>query len=246
MTNGYIPIENDGVNYFGGLVNEAGGKISLYGTVSVYGSGGYDYFINDGALTNHTGTSTIDMLDDFTNSGTISAEAGMLQLNLVTLQDAGSLSVGLNSANDSGQIGVSGTTALNGAFGVHLNNGFVPVAGDSYTVLTYTSLSGSFSRFSLPAMFNQPAASLACRPIFGDTALTVSVHPLIWLPGRTNVVLNANSTPGSQVVLLSSTDLTIPVADWMPVGTNTIDFTGYFSFTNNIDKPSEFFFFKAP
>jgi fibronectin-binding autotransporter adhesin len=253
MTNGYIQIENDGVNYYGGLVNEAGGQINLYvssypyGGYSVYGYGGYDYFINDGALTLYTGTATIDMLDDFTNSGTISAEAGMLQLNLVTLQAAGSLNVGLNSANDSGQIGVSGNTALNGAFGVHLNNGFVPVAGDSYTVLTYTSLSGSFSRFSWPAMFNQPAATLACRPIFGDTALTVSVHPLIWLPG-TNVVLNANSTPGSQVVLLSSTDLAIPVANWTPVGTNTIDVTGYFSFTNNMeaDKPSEFFFFKSP
>ena len=58
MTNGYpyasyISIYNDESSYYGGLVNESGGQINIYGTYysGISGSGGYDYFINDGALT---------------------------------------------------------------------------------------------------------------------------------------------------------------------------------------------------
>jgi len=254
LTNGYIQIENDEVNYYGGLVNETGGQINLYGSsspyggYSIYGSGGYDYLINDGALTLYTGTPKIYVSDTFANSGTITAESGTLQLNLVTLQAAGSLNVGLNSASDYGQIAISGNAALTGAFGVHLNNGFVPAAGDSYTVLNYGSFSGNFTGFNLPAVFDQPTASLACQPVFGINSLTLVVQPLIVLPG-TNLVLNANGAPGSEVVLLSSTNLAIPVANWTPVVTNTFDnLTGYFSFTNGMgaNKPHEFFIFKLP
>jgi hypothetical protein len=242
MTNYGINLYNDGTtNYQGGLVN-AGGEINLYGSAGISGIYTHNYFINEGGLTKslNTGAATINVAD-FTNSGAITAETGTLHLNLVTLQSAGSLNVGLNSAGNYGQIAISGNAALTGVFGVHLNNGFIPVAGASYTVFTYGSLAGNFSGFNLPANV------VDLRPVYGSTALTLVFQPIISLSG-TNLVFNANGTPGNQSVLLSSTNLTAPLADWVPVVTNTFDVNGHYSFTNNVGagKPSEFFIFESP
>ena len=79
--NGYfdsIYIYNDGVNYYGGVVNQAGGQINLYAGggyyayIGVNGSGGQDYFINDGGLTVSGGQGAAINISDFDNtSGTV-------------------------------------------------------------------------------------------------------------------------------------------------------------------------------
>ncbi len=122
-------------------------------------------------------------------------------------------------------------------FSAQANNGFIPAVGDSFTVLTYGSLLGNFSGFNLPAL------PVAFQPVLSSTALTLVVQPLISLLQGTNLVFNANGTPGSQSVLLSTTNLALPLANWIPVATNTFDLTAYFSFTNNmlLDEPQEFF-----
>lgn len=49
-----------------------------------------------------------------------------------------------------------------------------------------------------------------------------------------DIVLNAtNGTPFGQVIILTSTNLTLPVAQWTPLVTNNFDGTGSYSFTNS-------------
>jgi len=79
-------IYNDGgTNYQGGVVNQAGGQINLYGGgnyyayIGVTGTGGQDYFINDGALTASGGITV--RVSDFDNSGgTVTNLSGTLAL----------------------------------------------------------------------------------------------------------------------------------------------------------------------
>ena len=77
MTNTGISIANDGSSSYGGLVNKAGGQINLYGSSYIYsGSGGYSYFINDGALTVYSGAGSIYVSDFDTSGGTVTNLGG--------------------------------------------------------------------------------------------------------------------------------------------------------------------------
>ena len=65
----------------------------------------------------------------------------------------------------------------------------------------------------------------------------------------TNLVLNGiGGSPGSNYVVLASTNLTIPLTNWLALTTNTFDSGGQFHYTNNAipAKPSQFFIFKLP
>jgi len=55
--------------------------------------------------------------------------------------------------------------------------------------------------------------------------------------GSDNQVIlgGTNNTPGSTYLVLSSTNLSSPLAAWTVVATNTFDSQGYFSFTNTAD-----------
>ncbi|MGO8931523.1 MAG: hypothetical protein ACLQU3_32110, partial [Limisphaerales bacterium] len=150
--------------------------------------------------------------------------------------------VGLSSATEYGTISISSNAALAGTFEVQLNNGFIPAVGSSFTVLSYGSFSGGFATFSTPR------SGIVWQPVYGSTALTVVAQPAIVLlsPG-TNVAINVNGAPGQQVILVTSTNLTVPLANWTPVATNTFDATRYLSFTNgmNPNNPRQFFTFKS-
>ena len=54
--------------------------------------------------------------------------------------------------------------------------------------------------------------------------------------------------PGSNYVVLVSTNLSIPLTNWLALTTNTFDGTGQFHYTNNVNpaKPQQFFIFKSP
>jgi hypothetical protein len=70
--------------------------------------------------------------------------------------------------------------------------------------------------------------------------------PIAIPPSRTNLLVNLNGTRGHQAILLMSTKLELPLADWTHLATNTFDATSYLSFTNNMrpSQPYQFFTFK--
>jgi hypothetical protein len=55
-------------------------------------------------------------------------------------------------------------------------------------------------------------------------------------------------TTGSNYIILASTNLTLPLANWTRLTTNTFEGGGQFYFTNPMSpaKPRQFFIFKLP
>ena len=85
--------------------------------------------------------------------GDIEVDAGTLALtNSDFAQNGGALSVvlGGRAAGQFGQLAVAGRATLGGPLNVTLTNGFVPVVGDQFALLTSGGLSGAFSSATLP------------------------------------------------------------------------------------------------
>ena len=146
--NGGISIVNEGTSsYQGSLLNLPGATITLSGGEGIQGQGSNDQFINQGAV---LGANSAINVTSFTNFGTLTAQSGTLNLNTVTLEPAGALSVELNGENDYGQFSISGNAVLTGVFGIEPSAGFVPAPGEQFLVLSYGSYSGQFTSYSGP------------------------------------------------------------------------------------------------
>jgi hypothetical protein len=246
LTNNSITLYNNGTaNYEGGLVNQPGGSIDLWGYAGVSGNYGSDYFVNRGTVTKrlYAGVATISVVG-LTNSGTLSSEIGVLQLSSVTLNSSGSLSVRLNSPADYGQIGISGNALLNGAINVGLNSTFVPVPGNSFSVVSFGSSSGIFSTVNFPS-----ATGLTWHTNYSSTAFMVQVNGVppqflaVQQLGAQLIFSGTNGPGGGQYRVLSSTNVQLPLASWTAKATNTFAGDGTFRFTNNIvpSIPREFY-----
>jgi len=68
-------------------------------------------------------------------------------------QNGGPLTISLGGSNagQCGQLGVDGPVALSGPLNVILANGYVPVAGDEFQILSCVSFTGTFSSTNVPA-----------------------------------------------------------------------------------------------
>ena len=68
------------------------------------------------------------------------------------------------------------------------------------------------------------------------------------LSGTNLVFSGTGGSPGSNYVVLTSTNLTIPLTNWLALTTNTFDGSGQFHYTNNVSpvEPRQFFIFKSP
>ena len=258
LTNSQIEMYNDGTtNYTGGLINQAGGLIEFLGNGVIGGYGGYDYVANQGRIIDDSSGSgyTLFDTDNATNSGTITVQKGQLFLvNPWTLLPAGSLNVVLNSATNYGNIffashsgPVGASAVLAGTFNATLNNGYVPTNGTTFNVLTYGSLTGSFSSLGLPT-------AVSWQSNYGSTNFTLLVGSpkpqfgTFNLAG-TNLIFNGiGGSSGSNYVVLASTNLALPLANWSALTTNTFDSTGQFHYTNHVNpvEPRQFFIFKLP
>jgi hypothetical protein len=244
--------------YLGGVLNQASGLINLGsdGTYLSTSSGGYEYIANQGTIIKSAGTNFSALSAPFlTNSGAITIQSGVFRMKPFVMLSGGSLNVGLNSATDYGSFiitttgpSLTGTQTLAGAFNATLNNGYVPANGSSFTVLSYGSFTESFSSLGLPA-------AVSWQPTYGSTNFTLLVGGVgkpqfgtIKLSG-TNLVFNGTGgAPGSNYVVLASTNLTLALTSWTPIVTNTFDGGGHFNFTNGVNptKPSQFFILKLP
>src|SRR5205085_5919385 len=84
VTNNAIGVLNNGtVGYRGGLVNQPGGSINLWGYGGITGSYGFDYFINSGMVIkySYTGSTAIGATLLDTSVGTVTNLAGTLSLS---------------------------------------------------------------------------------------------------------------------------------------------------------------------
>ena len=260
LTNaGTINFTNSGLGVSGGVINQAGGLMDFWDNTVVGALGSFiggGYLVNQGRIIVSSGFGLVGLVCPFaTNSGTITAQTGQMVLDgQWTLLSSGSLNVGLNSATNYGSLIISsnypsivGNAGLAGAFNATLNNGYVPTNGTAFNVLSYGSFMGSFNSLGLPS-------GVTWQSIYGSTNFTLvagSGPPQfgVFNPSGTNLIFNGTGgSPGSNYVVLTSTNLTIPLTNWLALTTNTFDGSGQFRYTNNVNpaKPRQFFIFKLP
>ena len=249
---------NDGGGiYSGGVLNQASGLINLASDSAEVGTqgGGYEYLINQGRITKTAGSNYSFVFAPLTtNSGAITVQSGFIAMRPFASQSGGSLNARLNSATDYGSFiitttgpALTGTQALAGAFNVTLNNGYVPTPGTSFNVLSYGAYTGGFASLGLPA-------AVSWLSSYGSTNFTLLVgspKPQFgtFNQAGTNLIFNGlGGSPGSNYVVLASTNLALPLANWSALITNIFDVSGQFHYTNHVSpaKPRQFFIFKLP
>jgi YVTN family beta-propeller protein len=158
LTNVNNTIQGTGIIGYNGLavVNE--------GTINA-NTAGVALQITTSALTNQgllesTGTGTLQLSTPVTNSGEIvpdgSPNPGTISIsNNLTQTSAGSEGVvldGLAAGTQYSQLNISGTANLSGALDVGFANGFTPLSGNQFTVLTANTISGTFSSINSAAL----------------------------------------------------------------------------------------------
>jgi hypothetical protein len=226
----------------GGILNEPAANLFTFGGAGIGGAG---YLVNDGSITKsvYTGSATINVTS-FTNAGAITAQHGTLQLGTVTLLTATSLTLDLNSASDYGNFNFSGNAGLTGTLNV-LTNSYIPSIGAVFNILTYGSYSGDFSGVNIPSGVGGWQTSYDSTVAQIEVGLPRLEPPVL---SPTNLVLNAtNGLYETPYVVLSTTNLTVPLADWTPLTTNNFPSNGKFSFTNSpATLPQQFFILASP
>jgi hypothetical protein len=111
------------------------------------------------------------------NSGMVSpgSSPGILTIDGVFTQESnGSLAIeigGDTPDSEHDQLLITGAASLDGTLDVTLINDFSPELGDSFSILTYTSHSGTFSTVNLPAL----DAGLSWQVAYNPTGIVLSV-----------------------------------------------------------------------
>jgi hypothetical protein len=217
-SSGGLAVNNNAGLYTGLLINQ--GLFNLQCDQGI-ATGGYglENFSNSGTVrkTAGLGSSTINVA--FTNTGTLDAQSGTIAISGAYTQTGGTMNFGITSLAYFGKIGFSTVAPLTGTLSVNFNGSYVPSAGDSFTLMSYGSLSGIFTGLALP-----PQASWQTN--YGATTFTLSVltssgiAPVTLTPvslaGGT-YTLKLNGSVGPTYVLLASSNL----AAWTALSTST-------------------------
>jgi hypothetical protein len=145
----------------------AGGQLAGAGTVA----GGLEL---DGTLSPGTTPDTLRVTGNYTQR-----DGGRLVVDLA----------GLSPGVTHDVVRVSGAAALAGRLQVRLGNGFVPVNGDSFLVMTYASRTGTFSLLDLPWLL----PTSAWQVYYGSSYLALRVVS----PGSVSTVEEIPEAPGA-------------------------------------------------
>ncbi|MBV9010097.1 MAG: hypothetical protein JO354_13180 [Verrucomicrobia bacterium] len=130
--------------------NQSGGTVeaSNGGILSLSGNGGGD-FLNAGTIQQVSGGS-IQLTGILTSSGVIDLGVNAMNINggTLTLLSSSKLSLQIGSLTAYGQITGNGTIALNGQLILSLVNGYQPGSGNTFTIITGSNVSGSFTNLN--------------------------------------------------------------------------------------------------
>ncbi|MFN7140195.1 MAG: autotransporter-associated beta strand repeat-containing protein, partial [Limisphaerales bacterium] len=165
---------------------------------------------------------------------------------------AGTTQMELNRAltPNSDRVVVGGALNLGGVLNVVLAAGApAPQAGDVYQLFNKGG-SGSFSAINLPDLSALPGSlswDISNLAVNGTITVVGSGAPptivAVQIQGGNLVFSGTGGVEGSTYVVIATTDLAIPMANWIPVATNTFGAGGSFSVTHEIDAemPEVFF-----
>lgn len=133
-----------------GGVSQVDGDLSISTSLNLSGSGTISGI---GQITGNVSNSGIAQAGDIPNPGILTISG--TGFGNYTQNSSGAYDVvigGLKSGAQYSELNVSSTASLAGTLNVSLINGFVPVAGNQFTVLNAATLTGSFSSTNLPSL----------------------------------------------------------------------------------------------
>jgi len=126
-------------------------------------------------------------------------------------QNGGSLTIKLGGPNSyqNGQLAVAGPVALGGPLNVVLANGYVPVVGDQFEIVSCTSLSGTFSSLNIPA-----GMTVSNLPESVDLVVTGTVPAQVQSPGKSGGIFKFSfgTANGQSYTVQQNTNLA--TANW--------------------------------
>ena len=131
---------------------------------------------------------------------------------------------------------VFGTLTQGGTLTVSNSDVAAFTAGDSFKLVTATGFNGAFSSINLPALNGRlfwSTTRLAVDGILGVVSTNPPVIGSVSLSDGNLVFQGTNGTPNWTYTVLSSTNLTLPLGQWMATATNLFDSLGNFTWTNS-------------
>ncbi len=178
---------------------------------------------------------------------------GTLRVNgNATLAGTTLMEVNRNLTPNSDQLSVGGSIAFGGILQVKLGAGAPqPQGGDVYQIFNKAG-SGSFSSIFLPTLSGGLSWITTNLTINGSISVSGASSPTtitnVVNSGGNLIFSGTGGTAGSSYVVVSSADVSLPMASWTPVATNTFGPGGSFSVTNaiNLATPATFLRIRVP
>ena len=192
-------------NYGTGSFTQSGGTHTVSGSLTIAANAGSSgtYMLQGGTL--NAGAIVVNTGGTLTNSSVISLTGAFASATpsggSFTQTAGGVLNAQINGAGI-GQVGriVVGSTCLAGSLNVTLGNGFTPVSGEDFPVLSATSLSGSFvtavsQQFGSPANRVVDATSNGTsvgqfNVTYANNSVSLVYQPLLMLANLCNNIYN--------------------------------------------------------
>jgi hypothetical protein len=198
------------------------------------------------------GTNTSSIWTTFVNNagGSIEVDSGVLAIQGTGFaQNGGDLTITLGGSNpyQSGQLAVAGPVALSGPLNVVLANGYVPVLGDQFEILSCDSFTGSFSSTNIPAgMTVSYLQNNQGQLEYVYLVVTGTVPAQVQSPGKTGKLFKFNfGTANGQSYTVQQTTNLVP-ANWTDCS-NIIGNGLIFQFTTPVTNfPQQFFRVRSP
>lgn len=229
----------------GTLALNGGASISNSAIISVSSGATLDASVHNGsALTIEngqtlTGSGTVKGNITIANGATLAPGGSLSTLtfnNNLTLNGGSTTLVEISdtpTTNDMAQ--VAGNLILNGTLVVTNAGSNYLTAGDSFKIFNAANFSGAFT--NIVPSYPQPGLK------WDTSALTNGVLKIIAAPiptiariglAGTNIIISGTNGQGNEAYLiLSSTNLALPLTNWTVVATNSFDNLGNFSVTNS-------------
>lgn len=152
---------------YGNIYNNNNNSATIDGIVTASGN-----FVQNGFLNGH---GTLIVPNGITNNGTVAPgnSPGLLSVTGNLINSAAgiiAIELGGNTAagNDYDQLAISGSASLNGQLFISIVNGFNPQPGQTFTILTSSAVSGTFSSVNWPS-------GITGTVIYNPTSVVLSI-----------------------------------------------------------------------
>ena len=166
------------------------------------------------------------------NSGTFTVESG------------GTVNIDLGSKITATNVVYSGTLTVS-------SNNLALSSGQSYKLFEAPTYSGAFIMVNLPPLSSEFMWTNSLSTD-GSVSVLPTWHSVRWdsmtCSGSEMVLRGSGGTPNGSYLVLTSTNVGLPTANWTVVATNQFDGSGNFTFTNALstEVPQQFFILQKP